>query len=84
MLAPREYTEIRGDYDEKSRRFSAPSYRPPVGLSFADSAALFPDDELRRRLAVDYDEQCRVRFSDRDFPSFADVLARFVEIRPLL
>jgi hypothetical protein len=84
MLASPEYAEIRIDYDEKSRRFFAPSYRPPEGFSFADSAALFPDDELRRRLAVDYDEQCRVLFSDGDFPSFADVLARFVELRPLL
>jgi hypothetical protein len=84
MLASPEYAEIRVDYDEKSRRFFAPSYRPPAGLSFSDSAALFPDDELRQRLAVDYDEQCRVLFSDGDFASFADVLARFVEIRPLL
>ncbi len=47
MLATPEYDEIRRDYDRKSREFFPKSHRPPPGLSFAASPALFPDDELR-------------------------------------
>lgn len=84
MLASDEYAQIRQDYDEKSRRFFLTSYRPPPELSFAESAALFPDADLRERLVVEYDEECRLLFSGSDYPSFEQVLARFEEIRNLL
>ena len=84
MLASPEYNEIRRDYDEKSRMFFASIYRPPANLSFADSPALFPEPELRERLAADYEAQCRLLFSGAAYPSFAEVLARFEEIRSLL
>jgi hypothetical protein len=84
MLATPEYDEIRHDYDRKSREFFPKSHRPPPGLSFAASPALFPDAELRARLVDDYDTQCRLLFSHSDYPNFEEVLARFEEIRALL
>jgi hypothetical protein len=84
MLSTPEYEEIRQDYDRKSREFFPKSHRPPPGLSFATSPALFPDADLRARLAGDYEAQCRLLFSNEDYPKFEEVLARFEEIRELL
>ncbi len=84
MLASPEYGEIRQDYDAKSREFFAKSYRPPEGLSFAESSALFPEGSLRDQLAAEYRTECNVLFSDGDYPPFEDVLARFEELRALL
>lgn len=84
MLDSPEYGEIRRDYDARSREFFAASYRPPEGLSFANSVALFPEGALRDQLAAEYDTECRLLFSDQSFPSFDEVLVRFGEIRPLL
>jgi hypothetical protein len=83
MLASPEYTTIREDYDTTSRKFFPKSYRPPAELSFRDSPALFPEPTLRGRLAIDYEQQCRLLFSG-GYPGFNDVLARFAEIRHLL
>lgn len=84
MLASPEYEEIRRDYDEKSREFFANSYRPPDGLSFAQSPALFPPASLRDELAQAYDKQCQLLFSTKDYPEFGSVLSRFEEIRELI
>lgn len=62
MLRSPEYAEICTDYDENSRHFYPASHRPPTGLRFASSAALFPDDELRELLEPAYDHECRVLF----------------------
>lgn len=82
MLASREYAEIRDDYDAK-RAFFATIYRPPKGLSFATSPALFPDAALREQIAGDYESQCELLFAGAH-PSFDEVCARFEEIRNLL
>lgn len=84
MLASAEYREIRQDYDTKSRKFFAKSYRPPVDLSFAATPALFPDEALREQLATEYETQCDRLFSGATYPPFAEVLSRFEEIRNLL
>lgn len=84
MLSSSEYKEIRQDYDEKSRTFFGKSYRPPPGLSFAASPALFPEAELQKSLAREYDAQCRLLFSGGEYPTFDEVLGRFEEIRSLL
>lgn len=78
MLASPEYGEIRRDYDERSRLFFPKAYRPPPDLAFRDSPALFPDPDLRARLEPEYEAECAFLFSDQDFPSFEDALARFV------
>lgn len=83
MLASDEYNEIRADYDEKSRTFFPRSYRPPPGLRFTTSDALFPSDELRAAIEPGYEEECR-RLFFRPHPTFCDVLERFAEIRDLL
>jgi hypothetical protein len=83
MLGSREYGDIREDYDQKSRKYFAGSYRPPENLSFAQSPALFPDADLRARLAVDYETQCQLLFAG-SYPSFDEVCARFAEIRQVL
>ena len=83
MLASDEYDEIKADYDEKSRTFFPRSYRPPPGLDFRASDALFPPDELRAAIEPGYEEECR-RLFFRPHPGFGDVLERFAEIRDLL
>lgn len=84
MLDSPEYEQIRRDYDARSREFFRASYRPPAGLSFTDSVALFPEGSLRDQLAAEYDAECRLLFSDQRYPSFDEVLVRFTEIRALL
>ena len=81
MLRSPEYAEICADYDENSRRFYPSSHRPPAGLRFTSSAALFPGKELREALEPVYDRECRVLF-DGPYPAFADVLAMFEMLRP--
>lgn len=84
MLSSEEYEAIRNDYDRNSKEFYPDSYRPPDELSFANSVALFPPEELREQLASDYDEQCRLLFPGGVYPPFDEVLARFEEIRNVL
>jgi hypothetical protein len=83
MLASAEYEQIKADYDEKSRRFFPRSYRPPPGLRFESSDALFPPDELRAMIEPGYEEECQ-RLFFRPHPSFAMVLERFEGNRDLL
>jgi Nucleotidyl transferase AbiEii toxin, Type IV TA system len=84
MLRSEEYEEIKRDYDEASREHYPNSHRPPAGLSFADSDALFPNDGLRAQIEPDYLAECRLLFGDRPFPSFADVVRRLDGLRRLL
>jgi hypothetical protein len=83
MLASPEYEDIKADYDAKSRAYFPKSYRPPEGLRFGCSDALFPDDELRGVIGPVYEEECR-RLFFRPHPPFAKVLKRMAEIRGLL
>jgi len=84
MLKAQEYEDIRRDYDHLSRRFFPATYRPPDGHRFKDSAALFPDDALRRELARDYDSDVSVLFFQGQFPAFADVLRSFEKLQQFL
>ncbi|MGH3992423.1 MAG: nucleotidyl transferase AbiEii/AbiGii toxin family protein, partial [Pseudonocardiaceae bacterium] len=83
MLGSQEYELIRLDYDEKSRAYFPKSYRPPEGLRFAASDALFPPAELRAQIEPGYEAECR-RLFFRAHPPFAEVLERLAEIRHLL
>lgn len=83
MLARNEYSEIRADYDAKSREYFPKTYRPPEGLSFATSDALFPDDKLRALIAPDYERECQ-RLFYRTHPPFSDVLDRLGSLRDRL
>lgn len=83
MLRSDEYAAIRSDYDAKSREFFPQGYRPPDGLRFAASDALFPSDELRAQIEPDYELECR-RLFFRPHPPFDAVLERLQSIRDLL
>lgn len=60
MLASDEYPAIKSDYDRISKEYYARNYRPPAGLSFAKSDALFPSVELSATLEKEYDAQCKM------------------------
>jgi hypothetical protein len=83
MLRSGEYAAIKADYDAVSRVHFADSYFFPDGMSFARSAALFPDDELSRRISAEYEAQCRT-LCYGPYPPWPEVVARFVAIRDLL
>jgi nucleotidyltransferase AbiEii toxin of type IV toxin-antitoxin system len=84
MLMSDEYAQIKQDYDRASREYYPNSHRPPEGLSFASSDALFPSDSLRAEIEPDYLGECRLLFAERPFPSFDDVLSRLEALRHLL
>lgn len=84
MLRSDEYPQIKGDYDKTSREYFPKTYRPPADLSFKDSDALFPPDELRSQIEEDYARECRVLFASRPYPAFADVIGRLEGIRDVL
>jgi hypothetical protein len=85
MLASDESRTIRADCHEKNLEYFKDTYREPPGLSFAESPALFPPAELRAQIERDYETQCNVLFDEGEpYPSFADVLACFAEIRDML
>ena len=83
MLQSDEYAIIRQDYDEISRSHFPKSYFCPDGMSFATSDALFPPEELRTLLGTEYEKQCRA-LCFGPFPSWAEVQARFEQLRSLL
>jgi hypothetical protein len=83
MLRSEEYGAIKSDYDLVSRQHFPKSYRPPPGMTFAQSDALFPPPELRAILAVEFEKQCRT-LCFGTIPNWDDVLARFEGIRSLL
>lgn len=83
MLDSPEFTELKADCDRTSRSFFGASYSAPAGLSFADSPALFPDEELESQLRREYDRDCALLFFG-PYPSFDEVLAGFKLVRDLV
>jgi hypothetical protein len=83
MLASNEYSTIKADYDRVSRAHFERDYVPPPDMSFAGSDALFPPPDLAPLLAAEYETQCRQLCYGR-YPSWQEVTARFLELRPLL
>jgi hypothetical protein len=83
MLRSAEYVAIKTDYDQISRAHFPKSYFFPEDMSFARSDALFPPSELAAAIAVEYEAQCRM-LCYGGYPSWANVQARFLEIRDLL
>jgi hypothetical protein len=82
MLRSAEYSAIKTDYDQISRAHFPRSYFFPEGMSFARSDALFPPPELTT-IGPEYEAQCRM-LCYGPYPSWAEVQARFVEMRDLL
>jgi hypothetical protein len=83
MLRSAEYASIKADYDQISRTHFPQSYFFPEGMSFAQSDALFPTAELATVIGAEYESQCRM-LCYGPHPTWADVLARFRELQPLL
>jgi len=83
MLQSLEYAAIKTDYDQISRTHFPKSYFHPEEMSFARSDALFPAGDLATAIADEYERQCRVLCYGR-FPLWAEVQARFEELRKLL
>ncbi|HST11629.1 MAG TPA: nucleotidyl transferase AbiEii/AbiGii toxin family protein [Terriglobales bacterium] len=83
MLRSAEYIAIKTDYDQISRAHFPRSYFFPEGMSFARSDALFPPPELTTLIGPEYEAQCRM-LCYGPYPSWAEVQARFVEMRDLL
>jgi hypothetical protein len=83
MLRSEEYAVIKADYDQISRTHFEKSYVPPPDMSFAQSDALFPADELRTAIAAGFEAQCRV-LCFGPFPTWDEVQARLTSVRDLL
>lgn len=83
MLQSDEYMMIRSDYDKISRSHFPKSYFCPEGMSFATSDALFPPEGLRILLGGEYEKQCEI-LCYGPFPTWAEVQARFEQLRPVL
>ncbi len=83
MLKSAEYATIKRDYDAISRAHFEKSYFYPVGMSFAKSDALFPSTELAKSISAGYEAQCKL-LCYGPYPSWAEVQARFLELRDLL
>ena len=83
MLRSAEYSAIKTDYDQISRAHFPRSYFFPEGRSFACSDALFPPPELTTLIGRGYEAQCRM-LCYGPYPSWAEVQARFVQMRDLL
>jgi hypothetical protein len=83
MLGGEEYGEIRRDYDQLSTKWFPRSHRPPPGLRFNESQALFPAGALRNVIAADYTSQCELLFPAK-FAPFDEVLDRLEQLRELL
>ena len=83
MLKSEEYAAIKADYDQISRSNFPDSYFYPDEMSFARSDALFPPSDLSNTIGREYEAQCR-QLCYGPFPSWADITARFSELRKLL
>jgi hypothetical protein len=83
MLTSEEYAAIKTDYDLISRTHFAKSYFFPDAMTFAHSDALFPSAELAEAIKLEYEAQCQM-LCYGPYPSWAEVQARFLELRRLL
>jgi len=80
MLRSDEYRAIREDYDRVSRAHFGKSYFCPGNMSFANSDALFPGEQLAAVIAVEYERQCRV-LCYGPYPTWSEVRGKFEELR---
>ena len=83
MLRSDEYAAIKADYDAISRAYFPQNYFCPSEMSFAGSDGLFPQGELARTIAGEYEVQCR-ELCFGPYPPWEDVQARFEDLRESL
>jgi hypothetical protein len=83
MLKSDEYVAIKADYDQISRAHFERSYFPPDKMSFAGSDALFPPEDLAKRITAEYKSQCKL-LCYGPYPSWHEVQDRLLALRGLL
>ncbi len=83
MLRSDEYANIKADYDKISRTHFPKSYFYPDEMRFSRSDALFPPGELAAFIGAECEAQCWM-LCYGPYPSWAEVVARLVELRELL
>lgn len=83
MLRSEEYVAIKTDYDQISKTHFPKSYFFPDEMRFARSDALFPPPELAAVIGAEYEGQCKL-LCYGPYPPWADVQARFLELKELL
>lgn len=82
MLRSDEYGSIKKDYDRISRD-NFKNHFCPDGMTFVDSEAFFPPSKLSAVLGIEFERQC-AELCYGPYPTWAELLARFEEIRLLL
>ena len=83
LLTSGEYAAIKADYDAISRAHFERDYFGPAGMRFARSDALFPPPRLAETISREYETQCR-QLCFGAYPSWEEVLARFLDLRELI
>lgn len=83
MLQSGEYEQIKMDYDRLTSKYFPTYYCYPEEMTFGKSEALFPTPEISRAMEPQYEQQC-AQLCYTHYPSWAEVLARFNELRDLL
>jgi hypothetical protein len=84
MLASDEYEGICGQYRELTQQFFPGQVKfLPVGMNLEESPALFPGDEMRQMLEAAYVQEAE-SLCYGDYPSFDEVLNRFLRVRDRL
>jgi hypothetical protein len=78
-----EYLEIKQDCDRIGQAHFPNNHWPPERLVFSQSEALFPEGEIRKTLAKEYESQCR-NLCYGDFPTWEAFEACFAELRDWL
>jgi hypothetical protein len=76
MLRSEEYPTIKIDYDRISTTHFPKSYVAPPNMSFANSDALFPANDLRTEIAAAFAAQCRMLCFGH-FPTWDEVQSGF-------
>ncbi len=83
MLTSPEYGELKTDYDRISRGYFSKGYFYPKAMRFSTSDALFPPADLAAALGAEYEAQCKM-LCYGPYPSWAEILAMFQKLQPLL
>ncbi len=79
MLSGAEYGEIAADYRRLTSAYF-PNQLLPAQMNLNESPALFPDDDLKKKLEIDYQAECEILCYNQ-FPSFEEVLDAFAAVK---
>lgn len=82
LLGTAEFQAMWTDQDAVGRQYYPKYESPPT--RFRDSAALFPDSDLRQRLQEEYERDVAPLFFDAAYPPFEQVLERVSALRDQL